>query len=57
MQPRASKQNLTDVNALANLIGVDLTSGEASEKLPKWRRLEILRELKELREYMADFEH
>ncbi|WMS87751.1 hypothetical protein [Pleionea litopenaei] len=46
----------THFKSLASLIGVEHFNSEEAKELPKWRRLEILKELQELEKNMRDFD-
>lgn len=44
-----------DYQALGKLLGINFNQLKTSEQQPKWRKLEVLNELKQLESHVADF--
>ena len=44
-----------DYQALGKLLGINFNQLKTSEQQPKWRKLEVLNELKQLESHVYDF--
>ncbi|WP_164503590.1 hypothetical protein [Pleionea sediminis] len=55
MHPKISSGVVKDYQALGKLLGINYDELKKSGEEPKWRKLEILNELKQLESQVNDF--